>query len=163
MPSIRAQLAKLDPLVPAAQVSDMNTVIANSVADRRMLLSLIGAFGAIAVVLATIGIYGVLDYMVLQRRREIGVRMAFGATRNAVLSLVVNQGMRMGLVGVGVGLVIAAGLGSIMASVLYEVSPRDVPIYAGAAGLLLVAVVLGSLLPAARASRVDPNEALRAG
>jgi putative ABC transport system permease protein len=161
MPSIRAELSRLDPQVPAAQVSDMETVVSRSVSDRRMLLMLIGVFGWISIVLAAIGLYGVMDYMVLQRRREIGVRIAFGASRRDVILMVLRQAMRMVALGIAGGVLAAAALGSVLASVLYQVSPRDVAIYAAAGALLVLIGLLGSYLPARRAWRVDPTEALR--
>ena len=163
MPSIRAELLRLDPQVPAAQVSDMETVVSRSVSDRRMLLMLIGVFGWISIVLAAIGLYGVMDYMVLQRRREIGVRIAFGASRHDVILMVLRQAMRMVAIGIAGGVLAAAGLGSVLASALYQISPHDVTIYAAACVLLVVIGLLGSYLPARRAWRVDPTEALRAG
>jgi putative ABC transport system permease protein len=162
MPSIRAELSRLDPQVSAAQVSDMETVVSRSVSDRRMLLMLIGIFGWISIMLAGIGLYGVMDYMVLQRRREIGVRIAFGASRRDVISMILRQAMRMVALGIAAGVLAAMALGSILASVLYQVSPRDVAIYAAAGALLVLIGLLGSYLPALRAWRVDPTEALRA-
>jgi ABC-type antimicrobial peptide transport system permease subunit len=163
MPSMRAELAMLDPQVPAAQVSDMETVVSRSVSDRRMLLMLIGVFGWISILLAAVGLYGVMDYMVLQRRREIGVRIAFGASRRDVILMILRQAMRMVALGIAGGVLAAAALGSILASVLYQVSPRDVAIYAAAGVLLVLIGLLGSYLPARRAWRVDATEALRAG
>jgi ABC-type antimicrobial peptide transport system permease subunit len=163
MPSMRAELAMLDPQVPAAQVSDMEKVVSRSVSDRRMLLMLIGVFGWISILLAAVGLYGVMDYMVLQRRREIGVRIAFGASRRDVILMILRQAMRMVALGIAGGVLAAAALGSILASVLYQVSPRDVAIYAAAGVLLVLIGLLGSYLPARRAWRVDATEALRAG
>jgi putative ABC transport system permease protein len=163
MPSMRAELAMLDPQVPAAQVGDMEKVVSRSVSDRRMLLMLIGVFGWISILLAAVGLYGVMDYMVLQRRREIGVRIAFGASRRDVILMILRQAMRMVALGIAGGVLAAAALGSILASVLYQVSPRDVAIYAAAGVLLVLIGLLGSYLPARRAWRVDATEALRAG
>jgi predicted permease len=163
MPSMRAELAMLDPQVPAAQVSDMEKVVSRSVSDRRMPLMLIGVFGWISILLAAVGLYGVMDYMVLQRRREIGVRIAFGASRRDVILMILRQAMQMVALGIAGGVLAAAALGSILASVLYQVSPRDVAIYAAAGVLLVLIGLLGSYLPARRAWRVDATEALRAG
>lgn len=163
MPSIRAELSKLDGEIPAADVRDMETVIAESTADRKMLLSLIAGFGWIAIVLAVIGVYGVMDYTVLQRRREMGVRIALGATRGAVLQLVLREGMRLVAIGIAAGLVLAAFSGSLLASMLYEVKPRDMMVYIGAAAILGFVSLGATYIPAFRASRVTPMSALRNG
>jgi putative ABC transport system permease protein len=163
MPSVRAGLARLDPMVPAAEARDMETVVARSVADRRMLVMLIGGFGWLAILLASIGVYGVMDYSVRQRTREIGVRIAVGAPRTAVLALIVGQALRMVALGIAAGLVAAALFGSALASLLYQVQPRDTGAFV-LASVLLGAIGLGaSYLPARRASKVDPVTALRAG
>jgi putative ABC transport system permease protein len=163
MPSVRAELARLDPMVPAAEPRDMETVVARSVADRRMLATLIGGFGWLALLLAAIGVYGVMDYSVRQRTREIGVRIAVGAPRAAVLGLILGQALRMVAVGILVGLGAATLFGSALASQLYQVQPRDASAFALAGVLLGLIGVAASYLPARRASKVDPVAALRAG
>jgi predicted permease len=162
MPTIRAEIAKLDPLVPAAEVRDMETVVQQSTADRRMTMSLVGTFGLMAVILAIIGVYGVMDYTVLQRRREIGVRLAIGATREAVQALIVKDGMRVVAMGVAAGAIVAAAFASIMASLLFDVRPRDVAVYGAVAVLVAFVGLLATYVPARRGSKLDPMVALRA-
>lgn len=161
MPTIRAELAKLDPLVPAAQEMDMDTVVKQSVADRSMMVSLITVFGTLAIVLAVIGVYGVMDFTVLQRRREIGVRLAVGATRSAVEKLFWRDGMHMVTIGIATGAVLSAVFGGVMATLLYDVRPRDVAVYLTTAVIVAAAGLTAIYFPARRGSRVDPMEALR--
>jgi ABC-type antimicrobial peptide transport system permease subunit len=162
MPTIRAEIAKLDPLVPAAEVRGMETVVQQSTADRRMTMSLVGAFGFMAVILAIIGVYGVMDYTVLQRRREIGVRLAIGATREAVQALILKDGMRVVAMGVAAGAIVAAAFASIMASLLFDVRPRDVAVYGAVAVVVALVGLLATYVPARRGSKLDPMVALRA-
>ena len=118
-------------------------------------------FGFLALVLATIGEYGVVSYSEAQRTREIGVRMALGARRPAILRLVVGQGMRLGWIGLGVGLALSVATTGVVSSVLYGVGPRD-PVVLGAVVVLLALVVaIASRVPARRAMRIDPMTSLR--
>jgi predicted permease len=159
---LRAAVRGLDADVPAAQVRAMSAILSASVADRRLNVLLIGAFGVLALALAAFGLYGVLAYTVSQRTREVGVRIALGATRSSVLSLVV--GHALGLVGAGVviGLGLSLAVTGSLARLLFDVGPRDVTIYAVAPAVLLLTAVAASYLPARRATRVDPVVALRA-
>jgi putative ABC transport system permease protein len=160
--AIRARLRELDPEVPAAQIRDMDTVLAESVSDRRLNMALIGAFAVLALVLAAIGLYGVLAYSVAQRTREIGVRLAVGASRSSVLALVIGDAMRLIAVGIVLGLACAVTFGGVLSALLFEVGARDVSTLAVVAAVLLVTGMLASYLPARRAMRVDPVVALRA-
>jgi len=159
---IRARLRELDPQVPAAQVRDMRNVFSDSLSDRRLNLVLIGSFAVLAVTLAAIGLYGVLAYTIAQRTRELGVRLALGASRTSVVRLVAGEAL--GLIGVGVGLGLATALasGRVLAALLFDVSTRDVSTFALVSLLLVVVGVLASSVPARRAVRVDPVVALRA-
>jgi putative ABC transport system permease protein len=159
---IRAQLRELDPEVPAAQIRDMETVLAESVSDRRLNVALIGAFAVLALALAAIGLYGVLAYSVVQRTRELGVRLAVGASRASVLRLVVGEALRLVAVGVALGVAAALVFGGVLSTLLFEVSTRDVSTLIFVSVVLLVVGVLASYLPAHRAMRVDPVVALRA-
>jgi ABC-type antimicrobial peptide transport system permease subunit len=139
----------------------MTDVMSASVADRRLQLLLVGAFAFLAIVLATIGVYGVIAYDVLQRTREIGIRVALGASRGSVLSLMLRRGLTLVVLGSVIGLVAAAVLTRPFAGLLFEVGPRDLAVFASVAALLGVAGAIASYLPSWRATRVDPLTALR--
>jgi ABC-type antimicrobial peptide transport system permease subunit len=124
-------------------------------------MMLLGVFAALALVLACVGIYGVISYLVGQRTHEIGVRMALGAQQNDVLRLIIGHGARMALVGVAIGIVAAMGLTRLMANQLFGVSPHDPITFAGVAALLIIVAVAACYIPARRAMRVDPIIALR--
>jgi putative ABC transport system permease protein len=123
--------------------------------------SLLAVFAGLSLVLAVIGIYGVMAYSVNQRRRELGIRMALGATRNDVLRLVVLQGLRLTLMGVVVGLVASFAASRLIATMLFDVSPTDVVTFIAVPVLLATAALGASYLPALRATRIDPMVALR--
>jgi len=122
---------------------------------------LLAAFAGAAALLAALGLYGVLAYSVSQRRREIGIRLALGARRRDVLSLVVGQGMRLALAGIGLGLAAALGFSRVLQTLLFEIKPTDSATFAGVAAVLGLVALLACWLPARRAARVDPVVALR--
>jgi putative ABC transport system permease protein len=159
--AVRNQVRELDPDLPITRTMTMNEVVARSVWKERLYTALFGVFAAVALILGTVGIYGVMSYAVTQRTREIGLRMALGAQRTDVLKLVVGQGAVVTAIGVGVGLAAAVGLTRLMSSLLFEVTPTD-PITFVAVSLLLAGVALGAcFVPARRAAKVDPMIALR--
>ena len=159
--SIRSTVSELDPSVPVFQLQTMGDVVSDSLVRPRFLSMLLGAFSAIALSLAAIGIYGVMAYSVTQRTQEIGVRVALGATTNNVLSMVVGEGLKMTVVGLAVGLTGAFWLTRWMATLLFEVSTTD-PVTFATVGFGLTAVgLLACFLPARRAAKVDPMVALR--
>jgi len=159
--AVRSQLRDLDPDLPLTQVMPMTEVVARSVWQPRLYTALFGVFAAVALILATIGIYGVMSYAVTQRTREIGLRMALGAQRQDVLKLVVGQGVLLASIGVGIGLVAALALTRLMSSLLFGVTTTD-PITFAAVSVLLAGVALGAcFVPALRAAKVDPMVALR--
>jgi predicted permease len=162
MGPVRRAVADLDPNEIIYAVDTMNGVLARSFAARRLSMILLAFFAAVALALSCIGIYGVISYLVGERTREIGVRMALGAQRSDVLRLILGQGVKMALVGVAIGTSLAFGLTRLMSAQLYGVSPRD-PLTFAAVALVLIAVALAACyIPARRAASVDPTQALRA-
>jgi predicted permease len=161
MASVRRAVAEIDSREVIYNVQTMNEVVSNSFAARRLSMMLLGVFAALALVLACVGIYGVISYLVGQRTHEIGVRMALGAQQNDVLRLIIGHGTRMALVGVAIGIVAAMGLTRLMANQLFGVSPHDPITFVGVAGLLIIVAVAACYIPARRAMRVDPIIALR--
>jgi putative ABC transport system permease protein len=159
--AIRDEVRRLDPEVPAADIHPMDWITRTSTRDRRLNLVLIGAFGGLALLLAAIGLYGVMAFQVAQRTREMGVRLALGASRGDVLRLVVGEGMRLVGVGLIVGLAVALPLSGSIATLLFDVAPRDLSVFATVPAVLAVAAALASYLPARRATLVDPVVALR--
>ncbi|HVS15880.1 MAG TPA: ABC transporter permease [Thermoanaerobaculia bacterium] len=158
---VLAVVRELDRSLPVSDVRTMEQIVGEGVASQRASATLLGVFAAIALALAGIGLYGVLAYAVTQRRREIGVRVALGAERSAVVAMVVRQGMVLVAAGLAGGVIVALGLSRLMTAVLYQTSSTDPLAFVFAAGVLLVAALLASWLPARRASTVDPVTALR--
>ena len=161
-PALKQLVRSLDPDLPLRDVLTVEAMMAESVAAPRFNMTLLSAFAGLALVLAAVGLYGVIAYSVSQRTREIGVRMALGARPGSVQRLVVAEGMRPALVGVALGVAMALGLGRALAGMLHDVSPRDPATLAGVSALLIVVALLACLLPARRAARVDPMVAIRA-
>ena len=159
----RAAVQRTEPSVAVFNVQSLESLVATQLAPARFLSWLTGAFAAIAITLAIIGIYGMLSYWVRRRTAEIGIRAALGANRNRLLSLVVGQALMMALVGVGLGAALAAALSRFIASQLYSVQPMDWVSFAATAGVMLIAALVASLAPALRALRLNPIIALRAG
>ena len=160
--TLRETVQRLGPNVPLAGLSTLNTLAEGAIAGRRFTFGLVGCFAATALILAAIGIYGVLSYLVSQRTREIGVRMALGAQARDVIRLTLRQGMRPTLVGVALGLIGALAFSRLMSGFLFGVSATDPETFIGSALLLILVALLPCWLPARRASRVDPMVALRA-
>ena len=159
--AVRNAVHRVDAGMPIAQVNTMEKMIDASVGQRKLSMILLGLFSGIALLLASIGIYGVMSYSVAQRSRELGIRMALGAERGRVLRLVVGQGMWLAVLGVVIGLVAAFALTRFLASQLYQVGATDPATFGIVAGLLIGVALLASLVPALRATRVDPVVALR--
>jgi putative ABC transport system permease protein len=151
----------VDPEEPVVGIVTMDTVVDQSLGKQQLSMTLLGAFAGLALLLAAIGIYGVQAYAVRQQVREIGIRMALGAQRRDVFRLVVGQGLRLTLLGIGIGVVAAFGITRIMASQLYGLSPTDPVTFVGVTVLLMLVALLACYVPARRAMRVDPMVALR--
>jgi predicted permease len=160
-PAMRAAVRSVDGDVPLTQVRTMQEVLAESVAQRRFQMLLAAVFGATALLLASLGIYGVVSYSVARRTNEMGIRMALGARAGNVYGMVLRQAMTPVVLGLVAGAAGALAAGSVLASLLYEVSPRDPATLAGVALLLAAVGFAACFLPARRATRVDPLEALR--
>ena len=158
--SARSIAREMRPDVPPV-LRTMESVVTASVADRRFVLVLVGIFGTAALVLATLGVYSVISYLVTQRRQEIGVRIALGAQRGDVLSLVLRQGGSLALIGIAVGGVGALFLTRLLSGLVYGVSTTDPLAFGGVVALLAAVALLASWLPARRAARVDPMDVLR--
>ena len=139
----------------------MTEVIADSLAAKRFAMMLLGVFAALATVLASVGIYGVISYIAGQRTHEIGIRMALGAGRGNVLCMMLGQAGKMALVGISLGMVAAIALTRLMSGTLFGVSPHDPLTFSGVSALLLLVAMAACIVPARRATRVDPMVALR--
>jgi predicted permease len=160
-PKIRREIQSIDPDVPIFNVASMNDVLDRSLASHHFSADLVGGFAGLAMLLASIGIYGLLAYMVGQRSREIGIRMALGAQRDDILRMFLRKGVTLAGVGIVAGVVVSASTASLMASLLYGVRPHDPAVFLIVPLLLFAAAVLASYLPARRATKVDPMIALR--
>ena len=160
-PQIRHQIQSIDPNLPVFSVFSLNDVLDRSLASRRFSADLVGGFAGLAILLASIGIYGLLAYMVGQRSREIGIRMALGARREDILRMFLRKGVALGGIGIVAGLVFSAATASLMASLLYGVRPHDPAVFLIVPLLLLAVAALASYLPARRATKVNPIIALR--
>lgn len=158
---IQKQIAALDPELPVYDVLTVDQIIGQSIGNQSLSATLVLAFALLSLVLASVGLYGVLSYLTTQRAREIGVRMALGAQREQVLRLMLGDGLRPALYGLVLGLAISAGAVRLIQSMLYGTRPLDAAIFAGVAAVLLVVAALACLVPAWRASRIDPMQALR--
>lgn len=159
--SVEAAVREADASVPMVRFRDMNGVFMESINRPRLLAQLLGGFAGLALLLAAIGTYGVLSYMVAERRREIGIRMALGADQTSVLSNVMKQGLTLTSIGIVVGLAGAFALNRLISSLLFGVQPTDTTTLVGVVATITLVAAVACLLPAWRASRVDPNVVLR--
>jgi putative ABC transport system permease protein len=158
---LRARVAEVDKDLAIGAIETMHQTFDRSLAARRFILGVIGIFAALAVALAAIGVYGVLSYAVSRRTPEIGVRVALGAQRRDVMSLVMRESLVLAIVGVGIGLAASFALTRLMAGLLFGVSATDPWIFALMAAIVVVVALVASYGPASRAARLDPVRALR--
>jgi putative ABC transport system permease protein len=163
--AVRGQIAAIDSDQPVTNIQTVDELMDGSRAQPRFILLVLGIFSAVALVLAIVGIYGVLSYSVEQRRQELGIRLALGAEKSDILRLVVRHGLTLTTAGVAIGLIAAFAaswlMASLLAGVLYKISARDLPTFVMAPVAFLVIALFASYVPARRAAQVDPNEALR--
>jgi predicted permease len=159
---VRQAVWAVDPGLPLVSVRTMGEMVDDSIAPTSFTLVLLGIAGTVALVLAVIGLYGVIAYAVTQRRREIGIRLALGAHRRVLYRVFVRHGLVLAGIGTAAGLVVAVTVTRLMRALLFEVSPLDPPTYIVVAVLLVLAAILASYVPARRAAMVDPVEALKA-
>jgi putative ABC transport system permease protein len=161
--AVRREVYAVDPNMPVANMRTLEQIVARSISQPRFYTTLLAVFAAVALILAAIGIFGVLSYAVAQRTREIGIRMALGAQEATVRRLVVREAMALAIGGVAIGTVCAFFLSrSLVASLLFSTSPHDPLTFTAVAAMLTVVAFVSSYIPARRATRVDPMIALRA-
>ncbi len=158
---VRAAVREIDPEQPIADVRTMEQWVSRSLQNRRTNMMLLTVFGAVALVLSAIGIYGVLAFGVAQRVREFGIRQALGADRSSILSLVLTQGLRTAGVGLLLGVAASVALSNLLRSLLFGVTPHDIPVFVGVIAVLFGVATAACYIPARRATRVDPMVALR--
>jgi putative ABC transport system permease protein len=158
---LRAALAELDPDIPLTQVQTMEDALGAWAAERRLTMLVVAGFALLALTLGAVGVYGVMAHLVSQRTREIGIRIALGAVPREILGLVLSQGVRLALLGIGIGLLGAVATTRLLTRLLFEVPPTDTATFVGTAGVLALVAIVASLVPAVRAVRTDPVDALR--
>jgi len=159
--TVRGEVQQLDRNLPLTGVFTLTEIFDQSLWAPRMGASLLAVFAGLSLILAVIGIYGVMAYSVNQRRRELGIRMALGASQGEVLRLVVQQGLRLTTMGVIVGLAVSFAASRLIATMLFDVSPTDVVTFVAVPLMLALAALMASYIPARRATRIDPMVALR--
>jgi ABC-type antimicrobial peptide transport system permease subunit len=162
-PTLERAVRAVNPPVPIAGLRAMDAVFEESIGRPRLLAELLGAFAGLALLLAVLGTYGVLSFMVAERRREIGIRVAIGATRRSIVALVTKQGLVMVSIGLAAGLAGALGLNRLLASLLFGMEPTDPSTLVAVTSTIAMVATLACGLPAWRASRLDPNVVLRDG
>jgi putative ABC transport system permease protein len=160
-PAVRGEIAALNKDQAVFNVRTMEEIVAQSMSPRRFSMALLTVFAVVALLLASIGIYGMMSYAVAQRTREIGLRMTLGAQRGNVLRMIIGQGMKLALLGVGLGLVASIALTRTMKNLLFGVSATDPLTFASVTILLALIALLACYIPARRATKIDPMEALR--
>ena len=158
---VRKEIRELDPNLPIYGVQTMSERVADSIATRRFSVILLTVFAGLALALATVGVYGVITYLVDQGTRELGIRMALGATPGGITNMVIRQGLFLGGIGVAVGIAGALVLTRFLSSLLFGIEPTDPITFAGIGFLMMLVAVISSYIPARRAARIDPVISLR--
>jgi ABC-type antimicrobial peptide transport system permease subunit len=161
--AIRNQVAAIDTNQSVSDVKTMEAVLDATLGQRRLTMLLLGSFAAVAVILAVIGMYGVIAYSVVQRTQEVGIRRALGAQQSDILQLVVTQGLTLALAGIAIGIGGAFALTRVMKNLLFHVSATDPATFVGIALLFVAVALVASYIPARHAARIDPMTALRVG
>jgi predicted lysophospholipase L1 biosynthesis ABC-type transport system permease subunit len=154
---VRVAVHAIDPTLPISEVRTLDEVAADALSQARFATMLLGLFAALAVTLATVGVYGLVSLLVARRRREIGIRIALGAHSTELMALVLRRGLRLSATGVGIGTIAAAVLSRLIASLLYKVTPLDQLTFTMVPGVMALATLLACVVPAVRATRVDPT------
>jgi ABC-type antimicrobial peptide transport system permease subunit len=160
-PAIASIVRSMDPGLPIIQLRVMDRVFADSVSRQRFLSQLLGIFAGVALLLAAIGTYGVLSYLVTERQREIGIRVALGASAGGIVRLVLRQGLTIAILGIALGVAGALALARVTQSLLFGVSPTDPSTYLAVGAVILIVALVACMVPAQRAMRVDPLVAIR--
>jgi putative ABC transport system permease protein len=160
--AVRRAIWSVDPAQTITAVASLEEIVGRSVSRQRMLAMMLGLFGTIGLTLGALGIYGVLAFAVAQRRKEIGVRVALGASPHSVMRMILREGLALAAIGIVAGVIGSQVLARSMREILFDIQPNDLATFAQVVGVLLGAALLASWLPARRALRVDPISALRA-
>jgi predicted lysophospholipase L1 biosynthesis ABC-type transport system permease subunit len=158
---LKAAVRALDPKLPVSDIQTMDAVMGKALSQPRFTAALLVVFSALALVLAAVGVYGLISLIVAERSREIGIRMALGARRATILAMIMRRSLTLGVLGIAAGLGAAAAVTPLLESLLFAVKPMDPLTFASVPAVLLLVIVAGSLAPARRATRVDPLIALR--
>jgi ABC-type antimicrobial peptide transport system permease subunit len=161
IPQVRREIQQLEPHLPVPSIQAMETTVAARLYPQRMGANLLAVFGALAVLLASLGVYGVLAFSISRRRQELGVRIAVGADRRQIFALVIREGLVLVGIGLAVGLVASANLAGLIASFLFGINPRDAVTFAMVPAVLTTVALAACYLPARRATLVNPVTALR--
>lgn len=158
---IRDAVRAVDPNVPVTSIATLEDAVRGATSSQRFLMWLVGTFAAVALGIAAVGVYGVMSFTVARRRQEIGIRLALGAAPGAVLRQVLGNGLRMALLGAGIGLAVAVGASRLMDSLVFGISVRDASVFAASVVVLGAVALAASVIPALRASGTSPGTTLR--
>jgi ABC-type antimicrobial peptide transport system permease subunit len=161
LPAVRAAVRDVDPRIAVARPQRLRDVFDQSISSQRMMATLVGLFGALALLLATVGLYGIMEHAAAQRRAEIGIRLALGAVPRSIFSLILGDGLRLVAIGTAIGLVAAFATTRYIQTLLFGVDPVDLTTFAAVSVLLALTAALACFVPARRAMTVDPVVALR--